>query len=153
MELKAVRMRLRNEVLKSVTQHRFAAIVLKTRSFRRFMRLNSFLHYLTAISQVHRLLALECLYYWWWIWKGFECCLYVNSPSISPYLVRSQLRILGRLTIWEGFKWKVVIMYSRFYTCIYREVLRTNKNKANKLRGLSPRANYTDRATAACRWS
>jgi hypothetical protein len=26
-------------------------------------------------------------------------------------------------------------------------------NKTNKLRGLSPRANYTDRATAACRRS
>jgi hypothetical protein len=26
-------------------------------------------------------------------------------------------------------------------------------NKPNKLRGLSPRANYTDRATAACRRS
>jgi hypothetical protein len=27
------------------------------------------------------------------------------------------------------------------------------KNKTNKLRGLSPRANHTDRATASCRWS
>jgi hypothetical protein len=26
-----------------------------------------------------------------------------------------------------------------------------NKQKANKLRGLSPRENYTDRETAACR--
>jgi hypothetical protein len=28
-----------------------------------------------------------------------------------------------------------------------------NKTKQNKLHGLSPRANYTDRATAACRRS
>jgi hypothetical protein len=29
--------------------------------------------------------------------------------------------------------------------------IKQNKEKQNKLRGFSPQANYTDRATAACR--
>jgi hypothetical protein len=62
MELEAVRMRLRNKVLKSVTQHRLAAIVLTTRAFRRWMRLHSILHYSTTVVQVHKLLTVECLY-------------------------------------------------------------------------------------------
>jgi hypothetical protein len=33
------------------------------------------------------------------------------------------------------------------------EVLRDSDKLTNKLRGLSPRANYTDRAAAACRRS
>jgi hypothetical protein len=33
------------------------------------------------------------------------------------------------------------------------ELLKLNTKIKNKLRGLSPRANYTDRATAACRRS
>jgi hypothetical protein len=41
------------------------------------------------------------------------------------------------------FYLKVVLMSNRL----------TSKQKKNKLHGLSPRANYTDRATAACRRS
>jgi hypothetical protein len=38
------------------------------------------------------------------------------------------------------------------FTASGKIVLQTNKqNRTNKLHGLSPRANYTDRATADCR--
>jgi hypothetical protein len=34
---------------------------------------------------------------------------------------------------------------------IYQAILLSNKQTTNKLHGLSPRAKYTDRVTAACR--
>jgi hypothetical protein len=45
--------------------------------------------------------------------------------------------------------------YSKTYALKDTEVFLTvtEKNKKTKLHGLSPRANYTDRATAACRRS
>jgi hypothetical protein len=36
---------------------------------------------------------------------------------------------------------------------VYLSIHKKKKKKNNKLHGLSPRANYTDRATAACRRS
>jgi hypothetical protein len=39
------------------------------------------------------------------------------------------------------------------FLCKANELFSIKKKQENKLRGLSPRANYTDRATAACRRS
>jgi hypothetical protein len=35
----------------------------------------------------------------------------------------------------------------------FSKAVHRTEGQTNKPRGLSPRANYTDRATAACRWS
>jgi hypothetical protein len=59
----------------------------------------------------------------------------------------------------SGFKqvtWSSTISTFRFqYTQggnrVIRFPVRINKQQRNKLHGLSPRANYTDRAVAACR--
>jgi hypothetical protein len=45
---------------------------------------------------------------------------------------------------------KFQIVYYKDVKLMFRYILKQNKNK---LRGLSPQANYTDRETAACRRS
>jgi hypothetical protein len=48
----------------------------------------------------------------------------------------------------------VYIIYFASYTYfLHTELLLLNKKTKTKLHGLSPRANYTDRSTAACRQS
>jgi hypothetical protein len=53
----------------------------------------------------------------------------------------------------ECKNWDVEPGCQQLTACVCRSDVRANKQKTNELHGLSPRANYTDRATAASRRS
>jgi hypothetical protein len=75
-------------------------------------------------------------------WKysihGFSACASV------PYLIATHY--LARREVITAVFWNVT-------QCRRTGLLHPSSNKQNKLRGVSPRANYTDRATGACRRS
>jgi hypothetical protein len=71
------------------------------------------------------------------------------------YRVLSLIRERYKLRVFENMALKGIFGPKKAvvrWKCrkVHNEELR---NKTNKLRGLSPRENYTDRATAACRLS
>jgi hypothetical protein len=70
-------------------------------------------------------------------WENYETRNHITTPSLMPLVIKSRR------------------MDQRGHAVCKPEVRNENKFlveiKKTKLRGLSPQANYTDRATAACR--
>jgi hypothetical protein len=78
------------------------------------------------------------------------CCVFVLSFQMWAHKPTITFRIEKRYKcIWLKELWCI----NTFMNVTTAHNKQTNKQTNNKLHGLSPRANYTNRATAACRRS
>jgi hypothetical protein len=67
----------------------------------------------------------------------------LSLPGVKPFLIQESLRM-----VYFSYSHSIMTFGLVFWDNSYHR-----KNKKNELHGPSPRANYTDRATAACRRS
>jgi hypothetical protein len=73
---------------------------------------------------------------------------YTRTQSLMEAIMPTTDLFLGYTLICIVYAYMFIYVYKLYiYVCIYVRI----KTKKTKIDGLSPRANYTDRATAACR--
>jgi hypothetical protein len=98
----------------------------------------------------------------------FPCCLCLCIPSITvcmsePIYLEPGRYIMSPKPISKAYSLNLISLYVSMYTMckpfivtrqrVGKNVPASTNEKKTKLHGLRPRANYTDRATAACRQS